>query len=65
MVQLVFDVADAHAALSASPEQAAYAQHEGPEVADWSDCDRLSLLDGHPVVYPGQGSHAAWFTQAV
>ena len=65
MVQLVFDAPDAPAALAVAPGQAAYAQHEGAEVADWSDRDRLALLDGHPVVYPGQGSHAAYYTQAV
>ncbi|MHA3836129.1 hypothetical protein ACXR8F_10460 [Terrabacter sp. AAH1] len=65
MVQLVFDAPDARAALTVPPRQAAYAQHEGAEVADWTDRDRLALLDGHPVVYPGQGSHAAYFTQAV
>jgi hypothetical protein len=65
MVQLVFEAPDARTALTIPPRQAAYAQHEGAEVADWSDRDRLALLDGHPVVYPGQGSHAAYFTQAV
>ena len=65
MVQLVFDVPDAESALTAEPVVAAYAQHEGAEVVDWGDRDRLALLDGHPVVYPGEGSHAAYFTQAV
>jgi hypothetical protein len=65
IVQLVFDAPDVESALSSEPVEAAYAQHEGAELADWGDRDRLALLDGHPVVYPGQGSHAAYFTQAV
>ena len=65
MVQLVFDAADAAGALTVEPRLTAYAQHEGAEVADWSDTGKLAVLDGHPVVYPGQGSHAAYYTQAV
>lgn len=63
MVQLLFDAATPEEALAEGPTATAYAQHEGSETAEWSD-DKV-LKDGtHPVVYPGQGSHAAYFTQA-
>ncbi|MEZ5115237.1 MAG: hypothetical protein R2737_03110 [Candidatus Nanopelagicales bacterium] len=63
MVQLLFDADTAEQALASEPTTVAYAQHEGSETADWSS-DKV-LRDGdHPAVYPGQGSHAAYFTQA-
>jgi hypothetical protein len=65
MVQLVFDADDAAGALRMGPRHTAYAQHEGAELADWADPGKLAVVDGHPVVYPGQGSHAAYYTQAV
>ena len=65
MVQLAFDADDAAGALRVAPRRTAFAQHEGSEVADWTDTGKLAVVDGHPVVYPGQGSHAAYYTQAV
>jgi hypothetical protein len=63
MIQLLFDAASPAAALDAGPASTAFAQHEGSETSDWND-EKL-LKDGdHVVVYPGQGSHAAYYTQA-
>jgi hypothetical protein len=65
MIQLVFDAADAAAALAEEPLEVGYSSHEGAERADWSD-DKLELVDEtHPVVYPAAGSHANEFTEAL
>ena len=65
MTQLVFDAADARAALQTSPSEIGYSSHEGAERASWGD-DKLEVLDGtHPVVYPAAGSHANKFTAAL
>jgi hypothetical protein len=62
MIQLIFDAEDAAAALDVEPDQVMYAQHEGGEVSDW-DGGPLQRRDGtHPVVYVGEGSHAAYFS---
>lgn len=64
MVQLSLPAADAKAALDATPDTVAFAQHEGAELSDW-DQRKLTKVEGtHVVVYPGQGSHAAYYTQA-
>ena len=63
MIQLLFDADDAEAALATSPTAVAYAQHEGSETAPWDDPKLLREGD-HVVVYPAQGSHAAYFTQS-
>lgn len=61
MIQLLFDDADPVAAATAGPTVVAFAQHEGAELADWTSGD-VEIVDGtHPVVYPGDGSHAAYF----
>ena len=62
MIQLVFDAADAAAALDTEPVQVMYAQHEGGELSDW-DGGPSQRRDGtHPVVFVGEGSHAAYFS---
>ncbi|MBI2758956.1 MAG: hypothetical protein HYX49_09785 [Chloroflexi bacterium] len=46
------------------PEWAAYASHDfhGDDLRRrWDDADQLELVDGHPVVYAGAGSHASYF----
>lgn len=63
MIQLLFPATAARDALSATPTQVAFAQHEGSEVANWDDPKLLRDGD-HVAVYPGEGSHAAYFTQA-
>ncbi|MFN8019990.1 MAG: hypothetical protein U0Q03_00555 [Acidimicrobiales bacterium] len=61
MIQLLFEAPDATAALASEPDVVAYAQHEGAELSHWDD-GPLQLVDGtHPLVFPGQGSHAAYF----
>jgi len=46
------------------PEWVAYARHDfqGDDLRRrWDDVGQLDLEDGHPVVYVGAGSHAAYF----
>ena len=46
------------------PEWVAYASHDfhGDDLRRrWDDGDQLDLVDGHPVVYAGAGSHASYF----
>lgn len=46
------------------PEWVAYASHDfhGDDLRrHWDDKSQLDLLDGHPVVYAGVGSHASYF----
>jgi hypothetical protein len=43
-----------------NPVRATYAQHNGGETCDWIHVQRTP--DGHPVVYPGFGSHASYFS---
>ncbi len=46
------------------PEWVAYASHDfhGDDLRRrWDDQDELSIIDGHPVVYVGAGSHASYF----
>ena len=75
MIQLVFDTPTVAAALEQGPVLYAYAQHEGSEYAFLDDAVELEgatetergkvrLIGGAPVVYPGQGSHAAYFDTA-
>jgi hypothetical protein len=65
MIQLVFDARDAAEALVEEPVRVGYSAHEGAELADWGD-DKLELVDEtHPVVYPGSGSHANKYTEAL
>ena len=63
MVQLLFDADSPAQALTTAPTSTAYAQHEGSETSDWTD-EKLLRHGDHVVVYPGQGSHAAYYTQA-
>ena len=64
MIQLDFPAATAAEALTVAPTEVAFAQHEGSEVAGWTDA-KLVRDGDHVVVYPAQGSHAAFFTQSV
>ncbi|MGH3022601.1 MAG: hypothetical protein ACRDNI_03000 [Gaiellaceae bacterium] len=65
MIQLVFDADDAAEALDQEPVEVGYSSHEGAEQADWDD-EKLEIVDGtHPVVYPGAGSHANKYTEAL
>ena len=62
MVQIVFPAATADEALAVAPTDVAYAQHEGSQVSTW-DSDGLVRVGERIVVYPGQGSHAAYYGQ--
>jgi hypothetical protein len=65
MIQLVFEADDAAEAITTEPVSVGYSSHEGAESAEWGE-DKLELVDGtHPVVYPGAGSHANKFTEAL
>ena len=46
------------------PALVGYSQHEGAESATWDD-EKLEKRDGHPVVYPGAGSHSNQFVQSL
>jgi hypothetical protein len=59
MLQLAFDSADAAAALHSEPVEVAVAQHEGSERREWS---RVKKDGDHPVLYPGTGSHATYYS---
>jgi hypothetical protein len=64
MIQLVFRVATARAALGTNPSEVAYSQHSGAERASWTD-DKLEKRGVHPVVYVAAGSHANYFSSAL
>ena len=65
MIQLLFDAGDAAEALTQTPAQVGYSSHEGAESSEWDD-EKLELVDEtHPVVYPGAGSHANKYTEAL
>jgi hypothetical protein len=65
MIQLVFEAGDAAEALETDPVSVGYSSHEGAERADWGE-GKLELVDGtRPVVYPGAGSHANKYTEAL
>ncbi|MAT04257.1 MAG: hypothetical protein CL424_04340 [Acidimicrobiaceae bacterium] len=59
-VQLLFEADSVTEALAADPVSIGYAQHTGGERAVWSD-ERIERVDGRPVVYAAQGSHASYF----
>jgi len=63
MIQIVIPATSVEGALEATPESIAFAQHEGSEVALWTD-PKVHKDGDHVAVYPGQGSHAAYYTQA-
>lgn len=63
MIQLLFAADSVAEALAGTPISVAFAQHEGSEVSSWDDPKLLRDGD-HVAVYPGEGSHAAYFTQA-
>ena len=60
----MFDASTVSEALERRPTEVGYSQHEGAERASWDD-DKLEKRGTHPVVFPGRGSHANYFEQAV
>jgi hypothetical protein len=63
MIQLLFPADSAQAALEVEPTAIAFAQHEGSEVARWGD-PKIHREGDRVAVFPAQGSHAAYYTQA-
>jgi hypothetical protein len=65
MIQLNFEAATPAEALQRHPTEVLYSQHQGAERAWWGD-DKLRLVGGtHIVTYPGAGSHANYFRDAL
>jgi hypothetical protein len=62
MIQILFDAADAQAALDTEPVQVMYAQHEGGELSAWEGGPLQRRDDTHPVVFVAEGSHASYFS---
>jgi hypothetical protein len=60
-VQVVFDAGSVQEALAEGPGEVGLSQHEGGERAAWDD-DKLEKEGTHPVVYPGAGSHANYYS---
>jgi hypothetical protein len=61
MVQLNFKAQNASQALTVSPYEVGYSQHESSERALWGT-PKLQIMDGtHPVVYPSLGSQANYY----
>ena len=63
MVQVLIDAPTVDGALTTEPTSLAFAQHEGSETALWTE-EKVHRDGDHVAVYPGQGSHAAYYTQA-
>ena len=64
-IQLHFDADTVGEALRRSPVEVLYSQHEGAERAAWQD-DKLEKVGGtHVVTYPGAGSHANYYRNAL
>jgi hypothetical protein len=64
MVQLMFDAGSASEALATAPVEVGFSQHSGAEKAPWNGV-KLEKQGAHPVVYPGAGSHANYYSPAV
>ena len=65
LIQLHFDADTAQEALQRPPVEVLYSQHEGAERAGWRD-EKLEKVGGtHVVTYPGAGSHANYFRNAL
>jgi hypothetical protein len=64
-IELHFDAGTVEEALKRPPVEVLYSQHEGNERAGWDD-DKLRKVDGtHVVAYPGAGSHANYYRNAL
>ena len=64
MAQLVFPADTAEQALGRAPSEIGYSQHNAGEKAAWTD-PKVQKQGNHPVLYPGAGSHAGFFSQAL
>ena len=59
MLQVIFEASSAEEALQTTPVEVIVAQHEGGERRSWENVERQG---DRPVVYPGTGSHATYYT---
>ena len=59
MLQIVFEADSAEEALATAQVEVMVAQHEGGERRPWDNVERVG---DRPVVYPGRGSHATYYT---
>ena len=65
LIQLHFDADTVEEALQRPPVEVLYSQHEGAERAGWND-DKLEKVGGtHVVTYPGAGSRANYYRNAL
>ncbi len=64
MAQLVFDADTADQALQIAPSEVGLSQHNAGERAAWDD-PKLQKDGQHPVIYPGQGSHANFYGEGL
>jgi hypothetical protein len=65
LIQLHFDADTVDEALQRPPVEVLYSQHQGAERAGWND-DKLEKVRGtHVVTYPGAGSHANYYRNAL
>ena len=62
MIQIVFATETIEQALTVEPVEVGFAQHTGAEQADWVS-EKLQRDGDHPIVYPGPGSHATYFSK--
>ena len=61
MLQIMFDVPTAAAALRTAPSEVGFSQHTGGERSDWSG-GGLQRDGDHVLVFPAAGSHAQFFS---
>jgi hypothetical protein len=62
--QIVFDARSVEEALTQSPVEVGASQHESGERAAWNSKE-LEKEGDHPVLYPGSGSHANYYSSAL
>ena len=65
LIQLHFDAGTVEEALQRPPTEVLYSQHEGAERAGWQDDKLEKVGKTHVVTYPGAGSHANYFRNAL
>ena len=65
VIQLHFDAGTVEEALRRPPVEVLYSQHEGAELAGWNDAKLAKVGGTHVVTYPGAGSHANYYRDAL
>jgi hypothetical protein len=64
-IQLHFDADTVEEALQRPPVEVLYSQHQGAERAGWGDDKLQKVGRTHVVTYPGAGSHANYYRNAL